>query len=105
MSTMSTMSTAPEYLHELMTQSLVAWRLAGSVHNSSDGGVLILCPEHSIRIEPASPDLPFRWIVIIDNRRRAAISLVAVLRQVRAVLDPGYATMRVRIAPFPLASI
>jgi hypothetical protein len=98
------MSTAVEHLHELMTQSLVTWRLTGSV-TLTDGGVLILCREHSIRIEPASPDLPFRWIVIVDNRRRAAISLVTVLRQVRAVLDPGYPTMRVRIAPFPLVSI
>ena len=99
------MSTAVEHLHELMTQSLVAWRLTGSVHNLTDRGVLIVCREHSIRIEPAPPDLPFRWIVIVDNRRRAAISLVAVLRQVRAVLDPGYPTMRVRIAPFPLVSV
>ena len=99
------MSTPLEHLHELMTQSLVAWRLPGSVHKSDDGGVLISCREHNIRIEPASPDLPFRWIVIVDNRRRAAMSLVTVLRQVRAVLDPGYATTRVRIAPFPLVSI
>jgi hypothetical protein len=99
------MSTALEHLHELMTQSLVAWRLTGSVHNSSDGGVVVSCREHSIRIEPASPDLPFRWIVMIDNRRRTAISLVTVLRQVRTVLDPGYATMRACIAPFPLVSI
>jgi hypothetical protein len=60
------------------------------------------CKEHSIRVEPAPPDLPFRWIVIVDGRRRSAISLVAVLRQVHAALDPGYATMRARIAPFPL---
>jgi hypothetical protein len=99
------MSTAVEHLHELMTQSLVAWRLTGSVHNSSDGGVLISCRQHSIRIEPASPDLPFRWFVTVDNRRRGAISLVTVLRQVRAVLDPGYATMRARMAPFPLVSM
>ena len=99
------MSTAVEHLHELMTQSLVAWRLTGSVHNSNDGGVLISCRQHSIRIEPASPDLPFRWFVTIDNRRRGAISLVTVLRQVRAVLDPGYATMRARMAPFPLVSM
>ena len=98
------MSTALEHLHALMTQSLVAWRLTGSVHNAGDGGILISCREHSIRIEAASADLPFRWIVIVDNRRRAAISLVAVLRQVRAVLDPGYATTRVRIAPAPLVS-
>jgi hypothetical protein len=99
------MSTALEHLHELMTQSLVAWRLTGSVDNLSDGGVLISCREHTIRIEPASPDLPFRWIVIVDDRRRAAISLVTVLRQVRAVLDPGYATLRARIAPSALVSI
>jgi hypothetical protein len=98
------MSAALEHLHELMSQSLIAWRLTGSVHNSSDGGVLIVCGEHSIRIEPAPPDLPFRWIVIVGDRRRAAISLVSVLRQVRAVLDPGYATMRLRIAPLPPVS-
>ena len=96
------MSAASEHLYELMTQSLVAWRLIGTVHGTSDGAILVSCQTHNIRIEPAPPDLPFRWIVIVDNRRRAAISLVAVLRQVRAALDPGYATMRARIAPFPL---
>jgi hypothetical protein len=96
------MSAASDHLHTLMTQSLVAWRLIGTVHGTSDGAILVSCQTHNIRIEPAPPDLPFRWIVIVDNRRRAAISLVAVLRQVRAVLDPGYATMRARIAPFPL---
>jgi hypothetical protein len=96
------MSAASDHLYELMTQSLVAWRLIGTVHGTSDGAILVSCKEHNIRIEPAPPGLPFRWIVIVDNRRRAAISLVAVLRQVRAALDPGYATMRARIAPFPL---
>ncbi len=96
------MSAISEHLHALMTQSLVAWRLAGSVRSTGDDAVLVSCQEHNIRIEPAPPDLPFRWIVSIDNRRRAAISLVAVLRQVRTALDPGYATMRARIAPLPL---
>jgi hypothetical protein len=41
-------------------------------------------------------------MVITDGRRRGAISLVAVLRQVRTALDPGYATMRARLAAFPL---
>ncbi len=92
-----------EHLHELMTQSLVAWRMAGRVDVTSDGAVLVSCREHMIRIEPASAGLPFRWIVVIDGRSRPAISLVAVLRQVRAALDPGYPAMRARIAPFPLA--
>jgi hypothetical protein len=96
------MSAASDHLHTLMTQSLLAWRLIGTVHGTSDGAILVSCQTHNIRIEPAPPGLPFRWIVIVDDRRRAAISLVAVLRQVRAALDPGYATMRARIAPFPL---
>jgi hypothetical protein len=40
----------------------------------------------------------FRWTVTIDGRTRGAISLVAVLRQVREALDPGYTAVRVRIA-------
>jgi len=96
------MSALSEHLCELMAQSLVAWRLTGSVHLTSDGAILVSCQEHNIRIEPAPSGLPFRWIVIVDDRRRAAISLVAVLRMVRAALDPGYATMRARIAPVPL---
>jgi len=99
------MSAISGHLHALMAQSLVAWQLAGSVHSTSDGAILVSCQKRNIRIEPAPPDLPFRWIVIIDNRRRAAISLVTVLRQVRAALDPGYATMRARIAPFPLVPL
>jgi hypothetical protein len=37
-------------------------------------------------------------MVTVDGRRRGAVSLVAVLRQLRAALDPGYAKTRVRIA-------
>lgn len=96
------MAVTLEHLHELMTQSLVAWRLIGGVHSTSDGAILVSCQEHNIRIEPTASDLPFRWIVTIDNRTRPALSLVAVLRQVRAALDPSYATTRARIAPFPL---
>ena len=96
------MPAATAHLHTLMTQSLLAWRLNGSVQGTDDGALLVSCQSHTIRIEQAPPDLPFRWIVIIDGRRRAALSLVAVLRQVRTVLDPGYATVRARIAPFPL---
>ncbi len=96
------MSAISEHLHELMAQSLAAWRLTGSVRRTSDGAILVTCEQHNIRIEPAPSDLPFRWIVIVDNRSRPAISVVAVLRMVRAALDPGYATMRARIAPFSL---
>jgi hypothetical protein len=37
-------------------------------------------------------------LVTIDGRTRPAISLLAVLRQLRAALDPDFATMRVRVS-------
>jgi hypothetical protein len=93
---------AADHMRELIAQSLIAWRLTGNVRGASDGAILLSCEEHEIRIEPAPPELPFRWMVTIGNRKRGAISLVAVLRQVRSALDRGYATMRVRITAFPL---
>jgi hypothetical protein len=96
------MAAMPEHVRELMVQSLAAWRLNGSVRRASDGAILLTCGLHNIRIAPAPSDVPFRWIVIVDERSRPAISIVAVLRMVRAALDPGYAAMRVRITPVPL---
>jgi len=96
------MSRSSEHLRELMTQSLPAWRLTGDISGADDGAVLVSCDNHEIRIAPAPPGVPFRWTVTIDGRRRTAISLIAVLRQVRTALDPGYAAMRVRVATVPL---
>lgn len=91
-----------DQVRRLMEQSLPAWGLAGGVQVTPDGAILITCDAHEIRIEPASSDVPFRWMVTIDNRRRGAISIVAVLRQVRSALDPGYAGSRALIAASPL---
>ena len=41
-------------------------------------------------------------MVTIDARKRKAISIVSVLRQVREALDPGYAANRVRVVVAPL---
>jgi len=87
---------------ELLAQSLVAWRVAGSVERAGDGALVIGESRRSIRIEPAPPHVMFRWMVTVDGRRRGAISLVAVLRQVREALDPGYAANRARVAVAPL---
>jgi hypothetical protein len=87
---------------ELLAQSLVAWRVAGCVRRSSDGAIMIGGDLQKIQIDPVPSDLPFRWMVTVDGRRRGAISLVAVLRQVREALDPGFATNRVRVALSPL---
>ncbi len=69
---------------------------------ASDGAILVSGERREILVKPAPAGLPFRWLVTVDDRERPAISIVAVLRQVREALDPGYATRRVRIAAFPL---
>jgi hypothetical protein len=92
----------PDLVRELLAQSLLAWRVTGSVERESDGALVIVGTCRAIRIEPAPPDAIFRWMVTADGRKRGAISLVAVLRQVREALDPGYAANRVRVAVAPL---
>ena len=87
---------------ELLAQSLVAWRVAGWVRRASDGAIVVSGNIKDIRIDQAPSNLPFRWMVTVDARKRGAISLVAVLRQVREALDPGFATNRVRVAVSPL---
>ena len=91
--------------YELLAQSLLAWRVAGSVARAGDGALVIGGNRKDIRIDRAPPHLMFRWIVTVDGRKRRAISLVAVLRQVREALDPSYAANRLRIAVAPLAHV
>jgi len=91
-----------ELARELLAESLAAWRLPGAVREEEGGAIAIRGNLRDIRVEPAPPDLMFRWIVTIDGRRRGAISLAGVLRQVREALDPGYAANRVRVAIGPM---
>jgi hypothetical protein len=81
-----------------MAQSLAAWHVAGAVERSRDGAIVICGAGKEIRIDAAPSDPTFRWMVTIDGRKRRAISVVAVLRQVREALDPGYAAKRARVA-------
>jgi hypothetical protein len=85
-------------VRELLAQSLAAWRLAGDVRRTSDGAILVGGDAGDVHVARAPANLPFRWMVTAQGRRRGAVSLVAVLRQVRAALDPGYAKNPVRIA-------
>jgi hypothetical protein len=94
-------SVPPELVRELLTESLAAWGVAGDVSRQGDV-IAISGARHSVRIEPAELGSMFRWRVTVGERKRAAISLVAVLRQVREALDPGYATNRLRVAVAPL---
>jgi hypothetical protein len=95
-------ATASDLLCELLTQSLLAWHVPGEVRRASGGAILVSGERREIIVAPAPSGLPFRWLVTVDDRERPAISVVAVLRQLREALDPGYATQRVRVAAFPL---
>jgi hydrogenase maturation factor HypE len=86
---------------ELVAESLAAWRVAGRV-DRTDGGIVVSSGGKSIKIDPAPRETMFRWMVTIDGRRRPALSLVAMLRQVRQAVDPGYAAGRVRVTVAPL---
>ncbi len=89
-----------ELAGKLLRESLAAWRLCGEARCTSDGAIVIEATTSgkSLRIEPRPHDAMFRWTVTIDGRSRPAISLPAVLRQVRGALDPDYAATRVRVA-------
>jgi hypothetical protein len=88
-------------VRELLAASLAAWNVAGSVEQTSDG-VIVITGKKDIRIEPGPEGSIFRWTVIIDRRSRGALSLLAVLHQVRDALDPDFAASRVRVAVSPL---
>jgi hypothetical protein len=94
-------ATPNDLVHELLAESVLAWRVAARVEREG-ADALVIAGAKDIRIACAPPHVPFRWTVTIDGRTRPAISLVAVLRQVREALDPGYAANRVRIAVAPL---
>jgi hypothetical protein len=92
------LSLARDLVCDLLAQSLLAWGVAGRVAYSGDGAILINADRASLRIDQVQEPTVFRWTVTAGGRKRAAISLVAVLRQVREALDPGYEVSRVRIA-------
>jgi len=99
------MSDVPTALvRELVSASLAAWGLAGEATCVHDGAIVIdgTASGKKLQIEPQPHGAMFRWMVTIDGRKRPAISLPAVLRQVRAALDPDFAATRVRVSVAPL---
>ncbi len=84
-------------LCELLSESVRAWRVAGTVEPAGDGAVVIGNGK-TIKIAKAPQDSMFRWIVTIGNRARPALSIVAVLRQVHEAIDSEYTANRVRVA-------
>jgi len=99
-------SDAPEHLAvKLLVESLAAWRVSGHVQRADNGGLVVHCDDKSIRIDAVPPGNMFRWMVTIDGRQKPAISLVAVLRQVRQAVDPDYLASRVRVTVAPLVPL
>ena len=96
------MSGAEALVGELLAESLKAWHIAGDVARA-DGGIVVSANSQRILISSTTQRTEmFRWLVAIDGRERPAVSLIAVLRQVRQALDPGYAASRVRVTLAPL---
>ncbi len=92
-----------ELVAALLAESLAAWHVEGRVARADNGGIVVCGVGKSITIEPAPPQQKmFRWLVTIEGRQRPAVSVVAILRQVRQVLDPGYAASRIRVTLAPL---
>ena len=100
------MSDPPEHLVvKLLAESLAAWRVSGHVQRADNGSLVVRCNDKSIRIDAVTPGDMFRWMVTIDGRQKPAISLVAVLRQVRQAVDPDYSASRVRVTLAPLVPL
>ena len=94
------MSVPIELVGELVGASLAAWRLAGEATCTHDGAIVVdrTGNDKRLRIEPRPQDSMFRWTVTVDGRERPAVSLLAVLRHVRAALDPDFAATRVHVS-------
>ena len=89
-------------VRDLLESSLDAWRISGDVTQADGGAIVVSSNDRLIRIGATPSGEMFRWLVTIDGRERPAISLIAVLRQVRQAIDPGYPANRVRVTVAPL---
>ena len=92
----------PDYVQELLAQSLPAWRVVGKVRRESDGTLTLTAGDQCLRVSRAAGDLPFRWTVSEGERTRGVASIAGLLRSVRAAVDPCYRPIRLRLAPLPL---
>jgi hypothetical protein len=83
----------------LLARSLEAWGVDGEV-GCEAGGVLVLAVggKH-LRVSRAPAELPFRWMVDDGARTRGVTSIAGLLRSLRAIVDPDYRPVRLRIAP------
>lgn len=83
----------------LVEESLALWGRPGTVHREPTGTIVLKTLEHHARIDRAEADLPFRWLVVVDGRRRVAGSVTGLLRALRRGLDADFQASGLRIAP------
>ncbi|MFV0295476.1 MAG: hypothetical protein ACK5JT_05090 [Hyphomicrobiaceae bacterium] len=90
----------------LLRSSLALWGVDASATPLGGGAIRIDAETTAMTIARAPASLPFRWLVRLPERERAASSLVGVLRIVRGALDPHWRPSRARIAALsaPFAS-
>ena len=80
-------------------KALLAWNLTGSVRARNRRRDPRCAAMRTISgWRPLRHGLPFRWMVTSTDASAERFRSLAVLRQVRSALDPGYAINRVRIA-------
>ena len=86
-----------EGMRRLLEHSLVAWRVIGRVDVLDAATITIDCFGRIVTVAAVDIASPFRWMVTCDGRTRPAVSVLAVLRQVRAYLDRQHAPGRLRV--------
>jgi hypothetical protein len=86
---------------DLLRASLAQWGADVSVALAKDGKISILWTDADILIARAPSELPFRWVVDVGGRQRAASSVTGLLRIVRGTIAPAWRPGRARIAPLP----
>ena len=88
-------------LATLLTESLRAWHLPGDVSQAADGAIVVDAAKR-LRITPAPPGVPFRWMVENGARQRGVTGIPGLLRAVHGALDPDYEASRLQIAARPV---
>jgi hypothetical protein len=86
----------------LLARSLEAWGVGGEVACEPGRVLVVTVSAKRLRITRATGELPFRWMIADGARTRGATSVAGLLRGLRAIVDPDYRPVRLRIAPLPL---
>ena len=88
----------------LMRASLALWRIGATIETAPEGGWRVITDAGGVvRIGRASPDIPFRWMIVTDtDRERPASSMTGLLRVLRSVLDPDWRPGRARVVSLTL---